>query len=121
MQVVLVKAFLGRFVVVRGHQQAGICAQIRRNAGQLHCLRRSIRAGACDDGHTAADLRDHALDDRAVLVDSKGSGLACRTHCDNTVGARVDMPLQQGIQRFPVQGAIGMHGRDQCHQTAAYH
>ena len=57
---VQVQAFLGRLVVVRGDQQAGVGADILGGLGPLHGLAGAVGTGAGDYRDTPGNLIDHA-------------------------------------------------------------
>jgi len=66
--VVLAKAVLRGFVVVRRHQQAGIRARLFRSLGLMNGFRCGVAAGARNHRHLASNHTNGALDNIQVLL-----------------------------------------------------
>ncbi|MNY23240.1 hypothetical protein D3C86_1568970 [compost metagenome] len=119
--VVQVQAFLGRLVVVRGDQQAGIDAGLLGGGGQFDGLAGGVGPGTGDHRNASGDLLDHVADHRDVFVDVQRGGLTRGADRDDGVGAFLEVKIDQLGQAIPIQTAFCIHGRDQCHHAARNH
>ncbi|SST10097.1 Uncharacterised protein [Acinetobacter baumannii] len=118
---VLVHAFLGRLVVVRRHQQAGVGAAAFRGLGQRHRLAGGVGAGAGDHRDAALDLVDHATDHLDVLFHVQRGRFTGGADGDDGVGAFLQVEVHQLGEAVPVQSTLSIEGGDQCHHTARNH
>jgi len=117
----LIEAFLGRLVVVRHHQQAGIHTDLGRFAGQVNCLTGRVAARSGNDGNAPVSLFNHAADHVDMFIRIQRGGFTRRTDRDNRAGTRVDVILHQFIQAFPINTPFGVHRGNKCNQTPSDH
>ncbi|MNM91872.1 hypothetical protein D3C81_1041830 [compost metagenome] len=117
----LVQAFLGRLVVVRGHQQAGIRATGLGGFGQLHGFASGIGAGTGDHRNTAVDLVNHATDNFKVLAHVESGRLARGADRYDGIGAFLQVEIHQLREAVPIQSTLSIEGGDQRHHTARNH
>src|SRR5471032_3219057 len=118
---VQVQAFLGRLVVVRGHQQAAIGAGFLGVAGQFDRFAGRIGARAGDDSNTPCYALDHELDHFDVFFHIKCGRFTRGADRHNGVGALLQVEVHQFAQAVPVEITLCIHGCDQCHHTARNH
>ncbi|MNL15688.1 hypothetical protein D3C87_1366920 [compost metagenome] len=118
---VLVQAFLGRLVVIRSHQQAGIGAGDLRIGGQLDGFTSRVRASPGDHRNAPCNLLHHVTNHFDVLVHVKGGRFTCSADRHDGVGAVLQVKVHQFAQAVPVETTLCIHGCDQCHHTARNH
>ncbi|MNX48298.1 hypothetical protein D3C86_788760 [compost metagenome] len=118
---VQIQAFLGRLVVVRHDQQAGIGAGFLGVTGQFDGFAGRVGAGTGDHRNAAIDLLDHGTDDCDVLVDVEGCRFAGGADGDNGMGAVFKVEVHEFAEAVPVKTPLCIHGSDQCHHTARNH
>ena len=118
---VLIKATLGRAVVIGCHQQGGVGTRLRRGPGELYGLAGRIGAGTGYDRQAPIHVIHTAPDDLAVLVHAQGRAFTGGAHRPDGAGARLQVHVQQALEAGPVDAAIGVHGRNQGDDTAGNH
>ena len=117
--VVLVQALLGRLVVVRGHQQAGVRARLLGGAGQRDGLGGGVGAGAGDHRQPPRGPPHHPADDRVVLGDVERRRFAGGADRHQRVAALLQVEVDQPVEGRVVDRARRVHGRGQRHHAAA--
>ena len=113
-----VQAALRGFVVIRRHQQTGIGARAGRSPGQFDRFARGIGAGAGNNGAAARQAPHAAVYDVDMLAHIQRSALTggANGHHGRRAGGAV--PIEQAVERGPVDAAIGAHRGDQGDNTA---
>ena len=93
----------GRLVVVRGHDEEAVDAELVGARREMHRVRRRVRAGARDDRRPVADLVERRLVQPEPLVVGERRRLAGRSGDDEPVGAvrRRDARRARGSSRCP--------------------
>ena len=117
----LVQAFLGGLVVVRGHQQATVGTGLHGALSQMQRLAGGVGAGASDHRNPPLDLPHHLVDHRDVFLIIERRRFAGGTDGDDGIGAVVDMKLHQPRQRFEIQRAVRAHRGNDRHHAATKH
>ena len=78
-----------------------------------------IRSGTGDDGDPTPYQLHRMGYQITVFLAGKRRRLTGSPHHDNGVGARLDMPLQQEIERRQVQRTIAVHRRNDRYDAAS--
>ena len=117
----LVETLLRRLVVVGRHQQAGIRPGLLGFLCLVDGLGGGVAARAGDDRHLAGHHADGSLDDREVFPGGERRRLAGGAHGHDAVGAAVEMPGDQAVERLPIHRPGGCHRGNQRHYAAAQH
>ena len=120
--VVKIQTFLGRFVVIRCHRKAGICASLLCRTSQLNGFVGAVGTCTRNNRNPASRLFDNSRNGGDVLLHIQSRRLARSTHCNNSIGTLLNMPLHQFFKRVPVYfKIIGTHGCHHGDQTTGYH
>ncbi len=98
--VVAVQSFLGRLVVVRGHEERAIRPHPLCMLGDLDSLRGGVGSGAGDDRYPFFRLLHHDFDDPVVLFVVEGGCLAGSPARNDAVRAVLNLELDQFSQVF---------------------
>lgn len=121
---VLVQAFLGRLVVVRDYQQAGIGAGVLGVLREVNGFGSGVGTGAGDDRDALLAVLytlDHVLDDQDVFFYIQGGRLTGGADSDDRVGAIFQVEVYKFVEAAPIKTPLCIHGCDQCHHTARNH
>ena len=120
-QEMLIEAFLGRLVVVRRHQQAGVGAVALGVTGKADGFLGAVGAGTGDHRNPFVGHRHDLADHTVVFLEAQGGGLTGGAHRHDSMGALLHMPVDQTAQTFPVHRSVFAHGGYHCHDAAANH
>jgi hypothetical protein len=103
---VLVKAFLGRLVVVRGYGKNSLHAQPAHLGGKIDHFPGVISAHSRNHGNPPRHFLDHGADDGEELSVLERGGFSRCAAGDKEVDAGAELELNQTPQCIKVQGAI---------------
>src|SRR5208337_4455870 len=109
----LVKALLGRLVVVRGYGKNSLHAQAAHLGGKIDYFPGVISADSRNHGDSPRHFLDHGADDGEVLSVLERRGFPRCTAGDKEVDAGAELELNQTPQCIKVQGAILPEGGHQ--------
>jgi len=82
---------------------------------------RRIGARTRQHGAPAAHPLDDPLNHLQVIRDIEGRRFPRGAHGYEAMGAGFEVPIDQRIERAPIEGSGFGHGRDQGHETAFKH
>ncbi len=114
--VMQIQAFLGGLVVIGGHQQAGIRTCLGSTAGKADGFGGGVGAGTGHDGNAARNMLYGKADHPAVFLLVECGRFPRGTHGNDSARPLIHVPVQQFVQRVPVDRTIRRH---RCHQR--YH
>ena len=114
-------AALWRFVVVRGHDEEAVNADVMCLLGQMHGFGRGIRAGTGDDRCVLADGADRNAEELDSLVFRERWGLAGRSGHDDAVGAVLDEVVRERCEAVEIDRAVLAERRHDRGQDLAQH
>ena len=113
----LIEAFLGRLVVIRGDHQRAIGTGRFGELRQPNRFGRAVGAGSGDDLHPASRLLADDGDDPLVLVVGDGWAFPGGSHRADAIGPLLDLPVDQFPERRFIDRAIAKRGH-QCNRDA---
>ena len=117
----LEQAVLGRLVVIRRHEQAGVYTRFLGAARQTDRFAGRIGPGAANYGYATAHTRDDLADKRAVLVLVKRRRLTRGADRDDSVGVVFDVELDEPTGRIEIDVPARHHRRDHRNNAASKH
>lgn len=102
----LIKTFLGGLVVIGRDLQHRVRASLLGMPGESNRLGGGVGAGARDDGDAPGRRLDAKLDHTHMFFMAERGRLAGRADRDKTVGALIDLPVDEGLEGFLVDFAV---------------
>jgi len=118
---VLVQTFLGRLVVIRRNQQAGVGANLHGRHGQFDRFISGVGAGAGNYRYGAIDLFHRVGDHPAVFFHRQRGGFTGGAYGYDRAGALADMHINERVHAGPVDRTIVQHGGYERYDTATDH
>ena len=108
------KSLLGSLVIIGGHQQQAVGAQVLGFLGKLYAESSVVAASTCDDRHPALHLFNDEFDHLGVFFCGHGGCFTGGTAGHNGVNATLDLEFYQALQLIPCNGSVLLKG---CHQS----
>ena len=105
-------------VVIGGHQQQRIRAQVTGGGGQPERMGGVVGTGAGNHRHTACGGLYGGADGGNVLLIGEGSGFARGSADDNGVCAALNLLIHKTGQQGVIHRAVGLHWGDDGHTSA---
>src|SRR5581483_8799167 len=112
---------LRRLDVVRRDDEEARDSHLVRRFGEVHGMRRRVRARACDDRRGSTDGLERRAEEVETLAVRERRSLAGRACDDESVGAVVDEVAREVLERVEVDAAVVAKRRDHRRQDVAEH
>ena len=109
------QAGLRGLVVIGGHQQQRIRAQVTGGGGQPERMGGVVGTGAGNHRHTARSGLYGGADGGNMLLVGEGGGFARGAADDNGVGAALNLLIHQTGEQGVIHRAVGLHRGDDGH------